>query len=204
MSQMNPPPDAHRSPDGKWWWDGQQWQPVPEPPPAAPTPEPQRRIPRWPIVVGVVLGLLLLFGVCTAAINSSSSNKEAAKTTATPTATATAAPTPTAKPATPTPAPPTPPPGPQIMMQQQGSGIANSTEFNAPSHWKLSYSYDCSNFGFNGNFQVFLYQGSRPVGILANDLGKGESKSTDVYQGGDHLHLQMNSECSWSVKATTA
>jgi len=30
MSQMPPMQYGSRSPDGRWWWDGQTWQPVPE------------------------------------------------------------------------------------------------------------------------------------------------------------------------------
>lgn len=33
MSETPPPPPLQygtRSPDGRWWWDGQAWQPVPE------------------------------------------------------------------------------------------------------------------------------------------------------------------------------
>lgn len=30
MSQMPPLQYGSRSPDGRWWWDGQAWQPVPE------------------------------------------------------------------------------------------------------------------------------------------------------------------------------
>jgi hypothetical protein len=30
MSQMPPVQYGSRSPDGRWWWDGQAWQPVPE------------------------------------------------------------------------------------------------------------------------------------------------------------------------------
>jgi hypothetical protein len=205
------------SPDGRWWWDGQQWQPVKQPPPQPPQPQPQpqpsqpppsKRSIRLQLLIGFggLVALLVLIGVIGSVAGGGSQQPATSTTAPTPpaavAATATAAPT-----ATPTAAPtaaPTPVPGPQIMMQQQGSGIANSTEFNAPSHWQLSYSYDCSNFGYQGNFQVYLYQGSRLVDILANDLGKGESKTTDVYRGGDHLHLQMNSECSWSVKAATA
>jgi hypothetical protein len=33
MAQQ-PPPYGSRSSDGRWWWDGQVWQPVPPPPPA--------------------------------------------------------------------------------------------------------------------------------------------------------------------------
>ncbi|HLQ60977.1 MAG TPA: hypothetical protein VK131_03850 [Candidatus Acidoferrales bacterium] len=53
---MSPP--TQYSPDGKWWWDGQAWQPV----------KPQaglRRPPNyvWALVAGGV-GLLLCLGVC--------------------------------------------------------------------------------------------------------------------------------------------
>ena len=50
MAQMPPPPPQYgvRSPDGRWWWDGQAWQPVPEmqvaavgPPPGGPLGKPR-------------------------------------------------------------------------------------------------------------------------------------------------------------------
>lgn len=41
MAQM-PPGYGTRSPDGRWWWDGRAWQPVPVPPPGVPG-----GTPRW-------------------------------------------------------------------------------------------------------------------------------------------------------------
>ena len=36
-SAQPPPPNAQFSPDGRWWWNGWQWVPVPQqPPPFAP------------------------------------------------------------------------------------------------------------------------------------------------------------------------
>lgn len=88
-------------------------------------------------------------------------------------------------------------------MQMQGSGIENSTTFNAPSHWTLTYSYDCSSVGTSGNFQVYLYQGTDPEDVLVNELGTSGSKTIDEYDSGHGVHLEMNSECSWSVKAAS-
>ena len=47
MSQMPPPPYGTRSPDGRWWWDGQAWQPVPpaQQAPATYAPQPQYAYP---------------------------------------------------------------------------------------------------------------------------------------------------------------
>jgi hypothetical protein len=75
------------SPDGKWWWDGQRWQPVeqaPQPAPRPPGPPPSKRRKRWPWVLGGVVVLLVLFSVCIAAIANSSGGQQKATATATP------------------------------------------------------------------------------------------------------------------------
>ncbi len=134
---MTGPNDPHGqlSPDGKWWWDGQKWQPVEQAPQAiAQAPPPSKgsagnsRKALF-IGIGVGAGVLLLFSVCVAALSSPSSPKGApvAVATSTPTATATlktptAAPTavptppptaaPTVAPAAPQQQPPPPPPPP--------------------------------------------------------------------------------------------
>ncbi len=90
------------SPDGKWWWDGQAWQPV-QPPASPPGPPGGPRRRRVPLLVWVGLGaLILLMGVCTVAVATSPSFQQGAKagakaavSTSTPTATPTPIPTPT-------------------------------------------------------------------------------------------------------------
>jgi hypothetical protein len=71
------------SPDGLWWWNGQQWQPVPptRSPTPTPTPTPRRR-KRWPFVAGGVAALVVLMSICTVAIGSSSKPAPAAIQTA--------------------------------------------------------------------------------------------------------------------------
>lgn len=90
---QQPPDVGTRSPDGRWMWDGQQWLPLPEQP--TPPEPPRRHIPPWRWITGILVGLLLIFGVCEAVISSSSAAKRSASS----------APTvkPTATPATPDP-----------------------------------------------------------------------------------------------------
>lgn len=121
------------------------------------------------------------------------------------------APSPSSSPAATKKAPaPTPKPKPTpkvpvtILAPQSGNGQANTAPFTAPAHWKLTYTYDCSSFGYSGNFQVYLYKGSVMVDILANELGSGGTKTVDEYDSGSNLHMQINSECNWTVSATSA
>ena len=75
---MSSPPSVQHSPDGRWWWDGSQWRPVPGqvpqpqavtgqlyqpggPPPAA-MPLARTGVPTALIVVLAVLAVLLLVG----------------------------------------------------------------------------------------------------------------------------------------------
>ena len=62
MAQTPPPPSQYgmRSPDGRWWWDGQAWQPVPaaQVPAMAPPPGPLGK-PRS-IGVSILLAVVTL------------------------------------------------------------------------------------------------------------------------------------------------
>lgn len=100
-----PPTSGPWSDDRQHWFDQEQkrWRPAAEwqgePPPP---PTPRKRGQRWPWVVGGAVALVVLMGVCLAAVNSSSSSLQSTATVATPTAAAKATAQPTA---TPTPAP---------------------------------------------------------------------------------------------------
>lgn len=186
------------SPDGRWWWDGTEWKPVPE------------KKKRGHGVLWAVLGggggglaLILIIVIAVAASPGGQPTKthksQPVASAPSPTATPAPTPTPTAKPK-PAPAAPR-----VILAPMSGNGTANTGTFSAPNHWKLVYSYDCSSLGSSGNFQVFLYKGDDLVNILANELGDGvTNKSVDQYTGGSGLHLEVNSECSWTIGATTA
>ena len=102
-----------------------------------------------------------------------------------PGATSTAGPTPT-----PFHAPP--------LLSLSGNGIKSSAEFTTTAPWTLTYSFDCAAFGTAGNFQVILYRGADLVNIEVNELATSGQSSTAVYDTGT-LHLEMNSECQWTV-----
>jgi len=146
---------------------------------------------------GGLIALIVIAAIATTAANSGSTNSTSVALTASPSPAVTKSQT-----STPTPKPTPKPAGP--LLDLSGSGLKNSAPFNAPDHWKLAYTYDCTGFGGQGNFQVFLYQGSALVNILVNELGAKGSATTDVYNGGNGMHLEMNSECDWHVTATNA
>ncbi len=89
------------SPDGKWWWDGQQWVPAaqaPEPSrPPAPPGRPRRR--RWPWAVGGLVVLFLIVIIAASVSSAGKSQKVATTATVAPTHAAAAANPATAAPA---------------------------------------------------------------------------------------------------------
>ena len=93
-----------------------------------------------------------------------------------------------------------PAPAKTVVLTKSGQGIEQTRLFTVGDDWSLTYSFDCSNFGMQGNFQVFEdYPGGD---VLVNALAK---KGGDVtYQTGDAgTHsLKINSECAWKVTVT--
>lgn len=84
-----------------------------------------------------------------------------------------------------------------------GSGAGNTPPFTTTATWKLSYSFDCTGFGYKGNFQAVDYgSDNMPHGFLANDLAMSKSGSSWSYDDAGTHHLNINSECSWTVKVT--
>jgi hypothetical protein len=129
---MTGPNDPHGqlSPDGRWRWDGQQWQPVDQPPQPLPQseppqPPPGKRSVRLQLLIGFGgLALLAVMGVCISAVTASGRGSQPQATPAAVAATATAAATvkpiaaPTVKPtAAPTAAAPTTAPTPIVPPQ---------------------------------------------------------------------------------------
>ncbi|MBO0727704.1 MAG: hypothetical protein J2P57_00510 [Acidimicrobiaceae bacterium] len=186
------------SPDGKWWWDGQQWQHIPEQQLAS-TP-PRRPVRRWHWFAGGIAALLVIniFIAAVASSGGASKTKEGAQA-GVKAATASSLPTTTPTHALSTAS--TAPPAPKTLLDLSGSGAKASAPFQAPSHWTLSYSYDCSSFGYQGNFQVTVMDNSGvPVAFPVNELGTSGQSQSDVYNSGQ-LHIEVNSECDWHVTA---
>ncbi len=111
--------------------------------------------------------------------------------------------------ATPAPSPrpaPTPVPKPtaKTLLSFKGSGIKSSKPFHASGDSvDVVYTYNCSNFGFDGNFQVYFYGAGLFGGpdIVVNELGmSGKSRTTEYLDGASGpFHIEVNSECNWSV-----
>jgi len=108
------------------------------------------------------------------------------------------APAPAAPASTPAPAPA----AMQTLLNISGSGTKTTESFTAAGSWNLIWSYDCSNFGDQGNFQVTAYDPSgqpdfniNPV----NELGASGSDTEYYHQGGTY-YLEVNSECNWTLK----
>lgn len=95
------------------------------------------------------------------------------------------------------------PTGPVTLLSLSGSGIKNSQTFTVTGPWTINYSYDCSSFlNSSGNFIVTVADSSgSPVEFPVNELGTKATSTSQAYSTGA-LHLEMNSECDWTVKAT--
>ncbi len=95
----------------------------------------------------------------------------------------------------------------RVLMTMSGQGIQNSPPFLvAASPVTATYTYDCSGFGFSGNFIADMVSGDlASLGSdyqpIANALGMGGTVTTTLYpvNTGSSYHVSVNSECSWTV-----
>jgi len=84
------------------------------------------------------------------------------------------------------------------VLDINGSGIHSTETISVNSEWELDWSYDCSNFSDGtGNFAVMVDGDVSAVAV--NQLGGGDSGTEYMHQGGN-IYLEINSECSWTVK----
>jgi hypothetical protein len=108
------------------------------------------------------------------------------------------------------PAAPTAPPAPpadQILYRFSGTGIQNTTTFDAPAdgNWHLSWAYtNGSAFaGQSENFQVTEYNSDGSLdNILVNALavGTGQPTATPVYNDPGTHYFSVNTEdASWEL-----
>jgi surface rod structure-forming protein G len=86
------------------------------------------------------------------------------------------------------------------LLDIRGSGIRQTQKFTASGDWTLTYTFDCSNFGMQGNFQVYIYNddGSLSTDGGPNDLATNGGTTDYYYDAGTH-YLEINSECAWHV-----
>jgi len=175
-------------------WQYQQYGQIPGQQPGQPgfhLPQPPKKKHTGCKIAGGIVGGIAVLAVLGSLANGSSSDD-----TVTPPPADTYS-----APAAPAPSSVAPEPTRTTLMKESGDGIESTDPFSAPDGFRLHYHYDCTDFGMTGNFIVTVYQGSDLVDVVVNALDYSGSDSIPVYDAGDDLHLEVNSECSWTVKA---
>jgi hypothetical protein len=220
MSEQPPPPQV--SPDGRFYWDGQRWVPMPAqaqqpaPPLATAVPAPpfgyeiKKTGHGWRNAalgcVGIVALLFLIpFCVGLAGLSTTrSSSLGGSSPAASPLAVAVApsastthvVSSPTAKAST----APSAPPAPTVRLDKTGSGTSKTAIFQTPGEWTITYYFDCTGFGFNGNFQIYVYDGASVLKDLpVNALALKGSDTVYEHNLSGPYYLEINSECDWHV-----
>lgn len=89
------------------------------------------------------------------------------------------------------------PPKPRTVLTESGTGTKSTKTFRVHGDWDLHYSYNCSNFGSSGNFQVW---GDGGIDVYVNELEHHNSDVTHEHHGGGSMALKINSECHWKIK----
>ena len=82
-----------------------------------------------------------------------------------------------------------------------GSGTKSTQTFTVGNSWQMNWSYDCSNFGDQGNFQVFIYTSDGSMSFdnaPVNEEGMSGS-DTEYYHAGGSYYIEVNSECNWKI-----
>lgn len=92
---------------------------------------------------------------------------------------------------------------PQVLLDLTGSGTKQTQKFSAGGDWDLEWSYDCSNFGAQGNFVVEVYNGDGSISFENSAVNQLGNKGQDVqhYHKGGTFYLDISSECNWHLTA---
>jgi hypothetical protein len=221
-----PSMDAHSAPAGQTWpMPPSRQQTYAEPPPFNPTPAatgypaqppqppqspPRQQRARSPrrrtlVTAAITAGALILGIIIGSAGSSGKSSAASPAPTATVTVTATATATAAHSKASPAKAPAPASKAPastttSVVATFSGSGIKNTPTFTVSATWKLDYTYDCADAGGSGNFIVDEDGGNDMTGASVNELGASGSSSTWVYNDAGTHYLEVDSECSWTMK----
>jgi hypothetical protein len=187
------------------WGQQPQWgQGTPGPQWGAPRPPEPKNRRGLKITLGVVGGIIAIGVIANLADGGKKDDSAGSKAPATKAAgaaptTAQAPAAPATKAAAPAQPKPKPKPTAKTVLTESGDGVKSTVRFTVHGDWDLHYTYNCANFGMQGNFAVTSNGGDFPD-VLVNELGKKGSDVTHVHDGGT-LYLDVNSECNWTIKA---
>jgi len=178
---------------------GQQYPPPPQspyppqygPPPSygPPSPQPPRRSRKGLAFLGCG-GFAALFILIAALVShpSSSSSPSALPTLPTVAVSQAAAPASTAARA-----------AAKTVATFSGSGTQSTAPFTVSANWAVAYSFDCSGFGYKGNF-IIMEDGSFSGAMDVNVLDMKKSGTSYAYGDAGTHYLKVTTECAWTVK----
>jgi len=141
------------------------------------------------IGIGVIVVLIAVIAATSGSNKSSSTKSSNTQSTGAPTTSAVQTPV-----------------APRTLWALSGSGEESGPKFVVPSDanaWDVQWSYNCANFGTSGNF-ITNINGYGSADFTtdegANQLGNSGSGVDHYYDTGT-FSIDVNSECSWTVKA---
>ncbi|MFI1091083.1 hypothetical protein [Streptomyces sp. NPDC020917] len=190
--QPQPQPQLAPQPAPHWGRQptGPQWAP----------PQPPRKSKALKIILGAIGGIIAVSVIASLAgggknNTDDTADRASARTTTAPAKSEAPKATKAAAPAKASAAP-----KPKVVLAESGHGIKNTVRFTVHGDWDLRYTYNCSSFGYQGNFIVTGMGGDFPD-VMVNEMGMKGSDVTHQHDGGT-IYLQVDSECNWTVKAT--
>lgn len=85
-----------------------------------------------------------------------------------------------------------------MRLDVKGDGITETKKFTVQAdEWDIQYVYDCG--GDQGNFQIYVYDGSGELkGVAANVL-KASGHATSTEHGAGTYYLNVNTTCNWAL-----
>ncbi|HEU5427067.1 MAG TPA: hypothetical protein VFU74_09340 [Actinocrinis sp.] len=89
-----------------------------------------------------------------------------------------------------------------VVLTVHGNGIKTTKTFSTGDDWSITYSFDCSSFGSQGNFQVYVYSDGSLSDAPVNELSEKGGDTTYEHDASGTHYLDINSECSWTVTVT--
>lgn len=87
----------------------------------------------------------------------------------------------------------------RVLATFSGTGDENTPKFTVSGSWKLKWSYNCSAYGYPGNF-IVLEDNSYASGAQVNEEGRHGHGATWSYGDSGRHYLNVSSECRWTVK----
>lgn len=202
---------AQYSPDRAYIWNGTQWLPntgwAAPPIASAAPPIPNagwgapRTTPQGHTARNVAIGVGVLIVVAAIISNATKGPTPTASTNSNAVASVASDPTPS-----PTPSP-TPKPSPTpttktstVLLDKDGNGAGKTAFFTTTGEWTILYDFDCTAFGFAGNFQVYVYDGNSSLkDVPVNALSMKGTDTVFEHNLSGPYYVDINTECKWHV-----